>query len=272
MVASVSLQEAADQLGVHYMTAYRYVRHGLLPAEKVGATWRVAAADVERFRHRPAARRGPRARAPWDERLENRLRAGDELGAWGVVEAALAAGATPAAVYLEVLGPALRAIGDAWEAGVIDVGVEHRASVIAMRVVGRLGPRFARRGRSRGTVVLGAPPGELHALPVAMLADLVRGAGFRPVDLGADVPVASYVRVVTESAPLVAAVVTVTTPDNERSVRALVGAVREACPAARVLVGGGAVVDRRLATSLGSDGWAPDAPGALSLLEGARAG
>ena len=33
----VSLQEAADLLGVHYMTAYRYVRSGRLIAGRVGS-------------------------------------------------------------------------------------------------------------------------------------------------------------------------------------------------------------------------------------------
>ena len=34
----LTLHEAADVLGVHYMTAYRYVRLGLLPAAKAGGT------------------------------------------------------------------------------------------------------------------------------------------------------------------------------------------------------------------------------------------
>ena len=33
----VTLHEAAERLGVHYMTAYRYVRTGRLPAERDGA-------------------------------------------------------------------------------------------------------------------------------------------------------------------------------------------------------------------------------------------
>src|SRR6056297_2092647 len=37
----ISLQDAADELGVHYMTAYRYVRTGRLEAEKAGAVWQV---------------------------------------------------------------------------------------------------------------------------------------------------------------------------------------------------------------------------------------
>ena len=60
--AMVTLTEAAALLGVHYMTAYRYVRTGRLPAIKDGAEWRVRAADVSdlmaaanRSRQPPAA-------------------------------------------------------------------------------------------------------------------------------------------------------------------------------------------------------------------------
>jgi len=38
----LSLRDAADQLGVHYMTAYRYLRLGTLPAKKVGGVWQSA--------------------------------------------------------------------------------------------------------------------------------------------------------------------------------------------------------------------------------------
>ena len=55
--ARISLQEAADALGVHYMTAYRYVRTGRLPAVKDGAEWRVDPADlaewVDAYRQHP---------------------------------------------------------------------------------------------------------------------------------------------------------------------------------------------------------------------------
>ena len=44
----MTLQEAADQLGVHYMTAYRYIRQGRLPATREGAEWRIRAVDVQR--------------------------------------------------------------------------------------------------------------------------------------------------------------------------------------------------------------------------------
>ena len=171
----VGLREAAERLGVHYMTVYHYVRTGRLAAEREGATWLVERADLEALAA-PGAPSAPSARAPRPGRLAERMVRGDEAGAWAIVEGAMASGMTPVAVYEELLVPALRSVGDRWEAGVISVADEHRASVVATRVIGRLGPRFARRGRSRGSVVLGAPAGESHALPVAIVADLLRAA------------------------------------------------------------------------------------------------
>lgn len=268
----LTLQEAADALGVHYMTAYRYVRLGLLDATKVGSVWQVPGVEVARLLEERGGdgerRTGGRGQpAPWAARLEARLRAGDERGSWGVVEAALSAGAEPQEVYLDLLVPALRGIGDAWEAGDIDVGVEHRASVIVMRLIGRLGPRFNRRGQTRGTVVLGAAPGDTHGLPTALLGDLVRSAGFAVLDLGADVPVDAFVRAAQAAERLVAVGIAVTTPGNDAAVRALTTALRRALPDVPVLVGGGAVRRREEAVVLGADDWAPDALGAVALLE-----
>ena len=45
----VSLQDAADILGVHYMTAYRYMRHGRLLAQKESGIWKVAEVELQRF-------------------------------------------------------------------------------------------------------------------------------------------------------------------------------------------------------------------------------
>lgn len=265
----VTLQEAADRLGVHYMTAYRYVRLGLLPATKEGASWRVAAIDLDRLAAGGGAAskgRGRQDPAPWADRLERRLAAGDEVGAWGVVEAALAAGAEPRTVHLDLLAPALRAIGDAWAEGRIDVSVEHRASAVASRLVGRLGPRFVRRGVSRGTVVLAAPAGDLHALPVALAADLVRGAGFDVEDLGADLPLRSLADAVGRTQRLVAVGLAVSTGDNGRAVGESVSCLKEVLDGVPVLVGGGAV-SRAEATAMGVDGWGGDGAALVDLLD-----
>ena len=274
----MTLQEAADQLGVHYMTAYRYVRTGRLVAERSGVQWMVDPAEVARLRSgTPAAPRRGRVRAEGPAKLGARLVAGDEPGAWAVVEAALASGVEPADVHLDILVPALRSVGDAWEAGTLSVGDEHRATVVAQRLVGRLGPRFARRGRKRGTVVLGAPSGEQHGLPCAIVADLIRGAGFEAVDLGANTPAESFAGAALAAQRLVAVLVGTTTPERLRAARTTVSALRAGGVTAPVLVGGAAVTDAEHARRLGADGWTgPDGRSALAAVvdiagEGSRA-
>jgi excisionase family DNA binding protein len=266
----MTLQEAADALGVHYMTAYRYVRLGLLSAQKVGSTWRVSPHDVDAFREAaaaPAARTSGARQAPWAERFEARLVAGDGRGSWGVVEAALTAGMEPADVYLEILSPALRQVGERWADGEIDVATEHRASGIAMRVLGRLGPRFARRGRTRGGVVLGTPAGEHHSLPVAMLGDLLRSGGWEVSDLGCDVPPDDFARVASQVERLVAVGVSVTNPACLDAAAHTVAVLRSSLGPVPILVGGLAVASAAEANALGADAWASDGRAACALLD-----
>ncbi len=262
---TLTLREAAEELGVHYMTVYRYVRLGLLPARKSGAAWRVARCDLDRFTH-PDQPRTPRRQAPWSWRLEQRMLAADQAGAWQVVEAALAAGTTPARVHTEVIGPALRDIGRRWEAGELAVSDEHIATAIAHRLIARLGPMFARRGRSRGTVLATTPPGERHQLGVEMLADILRGAGYEVVVLGVDVPLDSLAPVAEKLDRLVAACVSVVALEEETTVRETVGAIRRVAPGVPVLVGGPRIRDANHAGDLGADGWAADGIGAVAEL------
>lgn len=271
----LTLHEAAAQLGVHYMTAYRYVRLGALRAIKVGGSWQVTQADLEAFERASAAgepaEHGGRPRARWDDRFESRLLAGDAAGAWGVVEAALAAGTEADEVYTEVMSPALTSIGQRWERGELDVAIEHRASGIVMRLIGRLGPRFARRGRTRGGVLIGAPEGERHAIPVAMLADLVRADGWDVSDLGVDVPESSFVHAVVHTPELVALGVSVTTAGHLEAARRALAAARAVAPGLLLVIGGAAVREGVAASELGADAVATDANGFLSLLAEAAA-
>ena len=109
----VTLHEAAERLGVHYMTAYRYVRHGQLQASRTSSGWRVATSDLEQFAARdsvPVGRSSAKSsarNAPWASRLEARLIAGDVEGAWGVIEAAMAAGSPVDRVYTDFIADAI---------------------------------------------------------------------------------------------------------------------------------------------------------------------
>jgi excisionase family DNA binding protein len=268
----ITLQEAADRLGVHYMTAYRYVRTGRLPATREGVEWRVDPADVARLR-RPTTRPAPRgARGDATRRLEQRMLAGDVAGAWAVVEGALTSGASPAEIYLRVLAPALGSIGERWAAGDLSVADEHRATVVAQRIVGQLGPRFARRGRTRGTVVIGAPAGERHALPSAMLADLLRDAGFAVVDLGADAPPESFADAAASAPRLVAVCIGISRDGLADAMKATVRALEDAGVDAPIVIGGAAVTDADEARRLGATHWSGGgAAAAVATIDGLAA-
>jgi len=264
----VTLKEAAEVLGVHYMTVYRYVRHGRLAAVKSGTNWIISVEDLEAFANVAACKAEPcRVRhTPWDERFEARLLAGDLGGSWQVIDASLAAGSDLDCIYTDVITPALESIGRRWEAGEIGVATEHRASAIANRVLGRLSHRMVRRGQSRGTVAVGTSAAEQHGLPVAMLADLLRSAGFDSVDLGCNLPPECFADEVGGLERLRAVVVTVTTSGFDDDVRKTVGAVRAKREDVAIYVGGRAVTGADHAATLQADGYAPDVNGLITLL------
>ncbi len=258
ITTDVTLQEAAEFLGVHYMTAYRYVRLGTLQAHKSGNVWRVRRDDLDMFRAAVPAAGVARPPAPWAERLESRLLAGDGGGAWGVIEAALASGGDPRSIYLDVITPAMVSIGERWERGELDIAMEHRASGVASRIVGRLGPRFTRRGRTLGTVLVGAPAGERHALPISMVADLIRLEGYEVSDLGADTPPASFAMAAAGLDRLVAVGISVTSPMNLGSARDTIVSLRGQLNNVPVMVGGNAVQSDDMRLDLGADLWVQD--------------
>jgi excisionase family DNA binding protein len=261
----VTLHEAAERLGVHYMTAYRRVRLGILPARKVGGTWWIDPADLDRpatgtSASAPGRRGAGEADDPsaWRERLQGRMLSGDLAGSWQVVEAAMAAGREPRDIYVEVLGPTLHAVGDLWQSGNVGIEQEHLASGVAASIIGRLGPRFARRGRKKGIVIVAMPPGERHGLGVAMLADILTQDGYEVRNLGPDTPAASLVATMRDADQLAAVIVSVVDARHREAAEELLSAARREGPTLPLIAGGYAVPDERSASELGASGWVSD--------------
>ncbi len=250
------------------MTAYRYVRTGRLPAQLEGTQWVVQESELSRFdvaRHAIAAT--PRERSGGDPvvRLVRRLLEGDENGSWAIAQEALSGGATPTYVYQELFAPAMRIIGERWSRGEVTVADEHRASVVMTRLVGRSGPFFRSRGTRTGTVVVGAPAGEMHALATSFAADILRAKHFDVVELGADVPTAAFVQCVHNVNRLLAIAICVVTPISRSSAAELIEALRISEISVPIYLGG-AGVDAAVAEALGADLWLPDISVVASIL------
>lgn len=256
--SEVSLHDVAEMLDVHYMTVYRYVRQGQLPATKVGRSWYVKPSDLELFRDAKVqtseVSEGGRKVAPWAERLEAQLIQGDQRGAAEIMEAVLRSGHDLYFLYLQVLSPAMGAIGAKWAAGNLEIFVEHRASNIALRLIGQFGPRFARRGVSKGTVVLGSPADEMHTLSTSMVADLIRLEGWNVSDVGANMPAEAFAEAIRQGEDVVAVCIGVTMPGSLPAAQATIGAIRKVVPRdLPILVGGAGVASDEIARDLGAD-------------------
>lgn len=266
--AGLNLKQVARRLGVHYMTAYRYVRQGRLSATQEGATWLVSERDLERFEHEESGKQAGGAGAvDWADRLYRCLLAGDEASSWRVVRAALGSGHAVSFCYVEMLSAALVTLGAQWEAGEVTVADQYLATAVAGRIVARLGALSRRPGRDRGTVVFGAPSGELHGLPVSIAADLVRCAGFAVLELGADAPPEAFALAARRAPRLVAVGVGMTSPDRTCAAQEVIDALRAADPEVPIVIGGQAAISAAGSVLRGVTAWATDGPAAVAVIE-----
>ena len=189
----MDLRSAADRLGVHYQTAYRWVREGALRGVKIGPTYDISEEEVERFaaeRSRPAPPPRTTIVRSWGthrDRLHRLLLEGDELAARQLVERLHVGGLELLTLCEELLTPVLARIGTDWAEGRVTVAVEHRAAAICERLLARLAVHP--RGRPRGVAVVCTPPGEEHSLPSAMAAVCLRADRWQVHHLGTQVPV-----------------------------------------------------------------------------------
>jgi MerR family transcriptional regulator, light-induced transcriptional regulator len=235
----MNLQDAAGKLGVHYQTAYRWVRRGELVATKVGGSYDVSDSELTRFQALRMAPVLPPERLvvrDWGaqrSRFETALRNGEELIAREILDRLKDGNVTFLEICSEVVAPSMRAIGDAWHRKELSIAEEHRATAIVERLLSRLATHP--RGRPRGTAVVTTTTNELHGLPALMAALVLREDKWRVHHLGPNTPYndlfdmcksveADLVVLSTTYAPDSSAVRTATQRLTDAGFRVLVGA------------------------------------------------
>ena len=235
----MQLREAADALGVHYQTAYAWVRQGSLPARKRGRGYEVDDADVRALAARRSAGSPPTrhiAVRDWPAQagqLYTAITAGEETRARHWL-ARLAAGATLIELCEHVIAPALRRIGEDWASGQVTIAQEHRASAICERLIAAHAHQPG--GRPRGRAVVATPPGERHALPALMATACLREDRWLVHHLAADLPVAEVTHLAaTVHADLV--VFSAATPHGARRAHAAARQAAAADPHPHALAG-----------------------------------
>ena len=245
---ALELRAAAAELGVHYQTAYRWVRNGQLPATMVSGKYSVSRSDLEEFAKRrtratPVSTPSPQRLDGQSERMHEALRSGDDPAARQIARRLADDGTPIKDLITHVLSPSLRQIGQSWHDGEISIWVEHRASAIVERIVAELTP--TPRGRRRGTVMVAAVAGDLHTLPTAMAAAALRAENWRVEHLGANMP-ADDLLDLCATHDITVAVLSMTNIDTEDGVQRAATALRDA--GIPVVVGGpGQTLDDLLA-------------------------
>jgi MerR family transcriptional regulator, light-induced transcriptional regulator len=225
----MNLQTAAERLGVHYQTIYRWVRDGDLTAVKRGNSYDVAEEEVERFltfRQVPTAPPERLVVRSWEnqrERLLEALLTGEELEARSIADRLIEGHVSTIEICEKLIAPCLRQVGERWHRGEVSVAEEHRATAICERILARAAAHP--RGRPRGTAVVLAAPGDEHSLPSSMAALVLRDDRWRVHHLGANVPTSDLLSLAhSVKADLVVLSMTYAKPDAVQQLRAVLEA------------------------------------------------
>ena len=275
---TITLTEAAERLGVHYMTAYRYVRTGRLPATKVGSEWRVetsrrrghALGRGRRSRRRRSPGRGDRQRSPAPHRLpppprgppprrrrgRRRVDHRERPHRRGRPRGGVPRG--PVARH----GPHRRRLGR--RTGLASPRSTARRSSCSASSADSA-PASLAGAASGARSSSGAPPGDHHGVPVALAADLLRGAGFSVIDLGADSPASSFVDAGQTADRLIGIGISATSADNHEGIAEAIEAVHHelGCP---VVLGGQGIADEATGKALGADEVTSSAPELIEVF------
>ena len=199
------------------------------------------------------------------DKMQDALIAGRKAEVESLVDQALAAGLPAARILNEGLIPGMERLGVQFknnEVFIPEVLVAARAMNAGL---GKLEPHLAKAGvKPRGVVVIGTVKGDLHDIGKNLVSMMLRGNGYKIVDLGVDVAPEKYLAAARESGAGAIALSALLTTTMVQ-MKAVVEAVGQAGLGVPVVIGG-APVTRDYADRIGAQGYAPDAASAVEEI------
>ena len=197
------------------------------------------------------------------ELLSQSVEAGKSKDAKALTQRALDEGVGAGDIVNQALVPAMASVGDKFKKNLIFVPemlISARAMKEAMAI---LEPKLVAAGITpKYTAIIGTVQGDLHDIGKNLVAIMWKGANFKVVDLGTNVPAAKFITAIKEHRPHVvglSGLLTTTMPamvDTVKAIRA------SDCASVKIMVGG-APVSQQFADEIGADGYAPDAGAAV---------
>ncbi len=179
----------------------------------------------------------------FEERLRERyldaLLRGDRGAAGVAVGDGLAAGLDTPTLFLRVLVPPLRTVGERWHRGQLSVAEEHRATEITLEEMERVRRARPPRRKLGLDAVVSVVEGEAHVLPARVVAALLEWRGWVVDYLGGSMPASDLRSYVEQRSPDLVAL-SVTLPAQVPAARDTVALLRALDPRPLLLVGGAA--------------------------------
>ncbi len=196
--------------------------------------------------------------------LASALIRGDASAVERLTQGAVDEGAAPGEILDGGLVAGMQVVGERFKNNKIympEVFMAARAMHAGMKV---LEPLLAKAGvKPVATMAIGTVQGDLHDIGKNLVVMMLRGNGFKVVDLGISVSPEQFVEAAkAEDVKLIgmSALLTTTMPSMQATIRE----IQEAGLLGKVkVIIGGAPVTQRYADEIGADGYAPDAASAV---------
>jgi 5-methyltetrahydrofolate--homocysteine methyltransferase len=198
-------------------------------------------------------------------KMQEALMEGRKAEVEALVDQALAAGTPAGTILNDGLIPGMARLGVKFknnEVFIPEVLVAARAMNAGMS---KLEPHLAKAGiKPRGVVVIGTVKGDLHDIGKNLVSMMLRGNGYKIVDLGVDVAPEKFIEAAKASGAGVIALSALLTTTMVQ-MKAVIEAVEKAGLAVPIVIGG-APVTREYADQIRARGFAPDAASAVEEI------
>ena len=197
--------------------------------------------------------------------MQEALMAGRKAEVETLVDQAIAAGLPTRQILNEGLIAGMEKLGILFknnEVFIPEVLVAARAMNAALV---KLEPLLIKEGiEPKGCVVIGTVKGDLHDIGKNLVAMMLKGAGYKIVDLGADVSPDQFVEAAKNHKPNIVALSALLTTTMVQ-MKSVVTALQAAGVDVPVIVGG-APLTPDYAAQIGAKGYAPDAASAVDIV------
>jgi len=183
---------------------------------------------------------------------------------------ALAEGLEPLTIINQGLTEGMTIVGDKFQTGEYYLPHLIIAASGMKQAMELLEPELQSRDQqaeSAGVVVIGSVAGDIHEIGKSLVGTMMSANGFKVYDLGVDVPIETFIAKVKETGANIlglSALLTTTMTVQRKIIRELEEAgIRDQV---KVMIGG-APISQEWSDTIGADGYAEDAVGAVELAK-----